>query len=61
MDIERWHGAEHNTRLSLKQVLKDFLSIEHWVKKRVVTCAAIYAHEWTSSSWYYLFRNVSKP
>lgn len=46
---------------ALKQILKDFLSIEHWVKKRVVTFAALYAHEWTASSWYYLFQNISNP
>jgi hypothetical protein len=46
---------------ALKQILKDFLSIKHWVTKRIVTFAALYAHEWTASSWYYLFQNIDKP
>lgn len=46
---------------ALTQIVKDFLSIEHWVKKRLVTFIALYAHEWTARSWFYLFQNIPNP
>jgi len=46
---------------ALQQIVKDFLSIEHWIKKRIVTFAALYAHEWTARSWYYLFQTLQDP
>lgn len=45
----------------LLQIWRDFLSIEHWVQKRLVTFIALYAHEWTQRSWYYLFQKIANP
>ena len=43
---------------SLKKAIRDFTSFEHWVKVRLVTFGALYAHEWTQRHWYYLFQKL---